>query len=142
MNLREKLDALGIRLPAPAAPAGAYVPAKRIGNLIYVSGQVPLKDGKPIAMGQVPNRCSIEDAKKAARQCAINALAAVSALPGGLDQLVGVARVGAFVSSDVGFTQQPAVANGASEVLIEIFGDAGRHARAATGTNVLPLDTA
>ena len=113
-----------------------------MGNLVYVSGQVPLKDGKPIALGQVPGRCSIEDAKAAARQCVINALAAISALPGGVDQIVGVARVGAFISSDLGFTQQPAVANGASELLIEIFGDSGRHARAAIGTNVLPLDTA
>jgi len=142
MNIRQKLESLGIQLPPPATPAGAYVPAKRVGNLVYVSGQVPVKDGKPIAMGQVPSRCSIEDAKKAARQCVINALAAVNTLPGGVDQLVGVARVGAFVSSDVGFSQQPAVANGASELLIEIFGDAGRHARAAIGTNVLPLDTA
>ena len=142
MNVREKLDQLGINLPPPPKPAGAYVPAKRVGNLVYVSGQVPLKDGKPIALGQVPSRCSIEDAKAAARQCVINALAAVSALPGGVDQIVGVARVGAFISSDLGFTQQPAVANGASELLIEIFGDSGRHARAAIGTNVLPLDTA
>jgi enamine deaminase RidA (YjgF/YER057c/UK114 family) len=142
MNVREKLEQLGIKLPPPATPAGAYVPAKRVGKLIYVSGQVPLKDGKPMATGQVPSRCSIDDAKKAARQCVINALAAVNTLPGGADQIVGVARVGAFVSSDPGFTQQPAVANGASELLIEIFGDAGRHARAAIGTNVLPLDTA
>jgi len=88
----------------------------------------------------VPSKCSIEQAKLAARQCVINALAAANSLPGGIDQITGVARVGAFVSSDATFTQQPQVANGASELLNEIFGDAGKHVRAAVGVNVLPLD--
>src|SRR5262245_5575116 len=104
---------MGVLLPTPTAAVGAYVPAKRVGNLIYVSGQIPMKEGKLIAVGQVPSRCSPEAAKAAARQCAINGLAAVSALPGGLEQVVGVARVGAFVSCDANFTQHPAVANGA-----------------------------
>ena len=142
MSIESKLKSLGIALPSVPGPFGAYVPAKRGGGLVFVAGQLPMKEGKLLVNGPVPSRCSIDDAKAAARQCVINALAAVSALPGGLDQLVGVARVGAFVSSDVGFSQQPAVANGASELLIEIFGDAGKHARAAIGTNVLPLDTA
>jgi enamine deaminase RidA (YjgF/YER057c/UK114 family) len=131
---------LKIDLPPLAGPFGAYVPAKRVGNLIFVSGQLPMKDGKLIASGQVPSKCSIEAAKLAARQCVINALAAVATLPGGIDQLIGVVRVGAFVSSDSTFTQQPLIANGASELLNEIFGDAGQHVRAAVGVNVLPLD--
>jgi enamine deaminase RidA (YjgF/YER057c/UK114 family) len=113
-----------------------------VGDLIFVSGQIPMKDGKLLAVGQVPTRCSPEDAKAASRQCAINALAAVNGLPGGVDQIVGVARVGVFVSCEPSFTQQPAVGNGASELLIEVFGEAGRHARAAVGTNSLPLDAA
>lgn len=142
MRLDEKLAQLGLVLPAVPGPFGAYVPAKRVGNLIYVAGQLPMKDGKLIAAGQVPSRCSVEQAKSAARQCVINALAAVKAVEGSLDSVAGVARVGAFVSSDTGFTEQPKVANGASEFLLELFGDAGRHVRAAVGVNTLPLDAA
>src|SRR4051794_10996162 len=140
MTLREKLASLKIDLPTVSGPFGAYVPAKRVGNLIYVSGQLPMKDGKLLATGQVPSKCSIDAAKAAARQCVINALAAVNTLPGGVDQIQAVVRVGAFVSSDSNFTQQPQVANGASEMLLEIFGEAGKHVRAAVGVNTLPLD--
>jgi enamine deaminase RidA (YjgF/YER057c/UK114 family) len=142
MNLTEKLRSLNIVLPAPPQAAGAYIPAKRVGNLIYTAGQLPMKDGKLIAVGQVPSRCAIEQAKVGARQCVINALAAISALRGGIDQIAGVVRVGAFVSSDSNFTQQPQVANGASELLLEIFGEQGKHVRAAVGVNTLPLDAA
>jgi enamine deaminase RidA (YjgF/YER057c/UK114 family) len=140
MNIREKLDSLKIELPTVSGPFGAYVPAKRVGNLIYVSGQLPMRVGAMLALGQVPSRCSIESAKAAAKQCVINALAAVNTLPGGIEELTGVVRVGAFVSSDANFTQQPQVANGASEFLLELFGDAGKHVRAAVGVNTLPLD--
>ncbi len=140
MRIHEKLRTLGISLPKLAGPYGAYVPAKRVGNLIYVAGQVPMRDGKLVATGQVPSRCSLEQAREAARQCVINGLAAVESVGAGLDQVAGVARVGAFVSSDVGFIEQPKVANAASELLLEIFGDAGKHARAAVGVNTLPLD--
>jgi enamine deaminase RidA (YjgF/YER057c/UK114 family) len=140
INLESKLAEMGIDLPPVAGSFGAYIPAKRVGNLVYVAGQLPMKDGKLMATGAVPSRCSIEAAKLAARQCAINALAAVNTLPGGARQIAGVIRVGAFVSSDSAFTQQPQVANGASEFLQELFGDAGKHVRAAVGTNVLPLD--
>ncbi len=140
MSLQQKLIELKVMVPTVAGPFGAYVPAKKIGNLIHVSGQLPMKDGKLLATGQVPSKCSLESAKAAARQCVINALAAVNTLPGGVNQIVGVARVGAFVSSDIGFTQQPQVANGASEFLIELLGDAGKHVRAAVGVNTLPLD--
>lgn len=139
--IRKKLEALQIVLPSITGPFGAYVPAKAIGNLVYVSGQLPMIDGKLIAIGQVPSRCPVDIAKVAARQCVINALAAIAASGEGiLDRLYGVLRVGAFVSSDDGFTQQPAVANGASELLIELFGDDGKHVRAAVGVNTLPLD--
>jgi len=140
MNLRQKLESLKIELPKLAGPFGAYVPAKRVGNLIYVAGQIPMRDGKLIATGQVPSRCSIDLAREAARQCVINGLAAVNSLPGGIDQIAGVARVGAFISSDPSFTEQPKIANAASELLIELFGEPGRHARAAVGVNTLPLD--
>jgi enamine deaminase RidA (YjgF/YER057c/UK114 family) len=142
MSIGETLDQLKIVLPPLSGPFGAYVPAKRIGNLIYVSGQLPMKEGKLVATGQVSSRCAIESAKSAARQCVINAMAAVNSLPGALDELIGVVRVGAFVNSDPTFTQQPQVANGASEFLLELFGDPGKHVRAAVGVNTLPLDAA
>lgn len=140
MTIRQKLESLGLTIPKLAVPFGAYIPAKRVGNLIYVAGQVPFRDGKLIATGQVPSKCSFVHAREAARQCVINGLAAVDSLAGGVDQITGVVRVGAWISSDIGFTEQPKVANAASELLIEIFGESGRHARAAVGTNVLPLD--
>lgn len=142
MDLEQKLGELGISLPTPGAAVGAYVPVKRSGNWLLVSGQLPMKDGKLLATGPVPGRCSVEQAKAGAKQCVINALAAVKGHQGTLANLAGVVRVGAFVASDTGFTQQPQIANAASEFLIELFGEAGRHVRAAVGTNVLPLDAA
>lgn len=142
-NLRSRLESLGIQLPVVSGPFGAYVPAKVVGNLVYVAGQLPMKEGKLIATGQVPSRCPIDTAKAAARQCVINALASIAALgPEVFDRLSGVARAGAFISSDNNFTQQPAIANGASELLLELFGESGKHARAAVGVNTLPLDAA
>jgi enamine deaminase RidA (YjgF/YER057c/UK114 family) len=141
-TLTGRLATLGLTVPTVPGPFGAYVPARRVGNLVYVAGQLPMKDGKLLAAGQVPSRCSIEAAKAAARQCVVNALAAVRTVEDDLDRLAGVVRVGAFVSSDATFTEQPKVANGASEFLLELFGDAGKHARAAVGVNTLPLDAA
>ena len=138
--LSDKLKSLGLELPAISGPFGAYIPVKRSGNLLYVAGQLPMKDGKLLASGQVPSRCSIEQARLAARQCVINALGAVKAIEGSIDILTGCLRVGAFISSDPNFTQQPQVANGASELLLELFGEAGKHVRAAVGVNTLPLD--
>ncbi len=140
MSLTDQLRSANIVLPPVNGPFGAYVPAKRVGNLIYVAGQLPMKDGALMATGQVPSRRSVDEAIAAARQCAINALAAVQMLEGGVDQIVGVARVGVFVSSDAAFIDQPRVANGASEFFMEILGDAGKHARAAVGVNTLPRD--
>src|SRR5215203_2577370 len=142
MPLTDQLRAANITLPPVSGPFGAYVPVKRVGNLIYVAGQLPMKDGKLLATGQVPSRCSVEQAKLAARQCVINALGAIQSVEGSIAHLTGVLRVGAFVSSDTSFTQQPQVANGASELLLELFGDTGKHVRAAVGVNTLPLDAA
>ena len=142
MSLHEKLKSLGVHLPPVSGPFGAYVPARRVGNLIYVAGQLPMKDGKLMATGQVPSRCSLEDARAAARQCAVNAIAAVQMVAGGVDAIAGVVRVGAFVNSDATFTEQPKVADAASEFFKQVFGDAGQHARAAVGVNTLPRDAA
>ena len=141
-NIAQRLTALGITLPPVSGPFGAYVPARRAGNLIYVAGQLPMKDGQLLATGQVPSKCSVDQAKAAARQCVINGLAAVNSLgPGTVDTLTGVVRVGAFVSSDPTFTAQPQIVDAASELLLEIFGKpAGQHARVSVGVNTLPRD--
>jgi enamine deaminase RidA (YjgF/YER057c/UK114 family) len=140
MSLSEKLGDLQITLPPISGPFGAYVPVKRVGNLIFVAGQLPMKDGKLIAKGSVPSTCGIDDAKAGARQCVINALSAVQGVLGDVNVITGVARVGVFVASDQSFTEQPKVANGASELLVELLGDAGKHVRVAVGAIALPLD--
>jgi enamine deaminase RidA (YjgF/YER057c/UK114 family) len=138
MGWGDKLKELGIELPAVPAPAGAYVPAVRTGNLVYTAGQVPFVDGTIAATGKVGQEISPEEAKGHARTCALNALAAVHDLVG-VDAITRVVKVVGFVASAEGFTGQPAVINGASELLGEIFGDAGRHARSAVGVAELPL---
>jgi enamine deaminase RidA (YjgF/YER057c/UK114 family) len=140
MDLHAKLASLNLRLPAAPKPVAAYVPAVRSGNLIYVSGQLPMSEGKLIATGPVPSAAPLEQAQQAARQCVLNALAVVDAQLGGdWRRFVRIVRLGAFVASDNGFTEQPKVANGASELLGAVFGLVGQHARAAVGVNVLPL---
>lgn len=141
MSVSARLTELGIQLPAVAAPVAAYVPAVVHGGLVYTSGQLPFTDGQLPATGKLGAGIDPEDAKGYARTCALNALAAAADAAGGVDNIAGVLRVGGFVASDPSFTGQPGVVNGASEVLGEIFGDAGRHARAAVGVPVLPLDT-
>ncbi|HEY8372712.1 MAG TPA: RidA family protein [Pseudonocardiaceae bacterium] len=135
----QRLAELGIQLPPVAAPVAAYVPAVRTGSLVFTSGQVPMVDGVLAATGKVGAEVSPEAAKEHARTCALNALAAVDALVG-LDSVVRVVKVVGFVASAEGFTGQPVVLNGASELLVELFGDAGRHARSAVGVAELPLD--
>ena len=140
-DIADRLSELGITLPVSPKPVAAYVPWVRSGNLIYISGQLPFVDGALTVTGPVPSGVSIEDAAAAARMCAINALAVVNdALDGDLSKVRRVVRLGAFVQSDDRFGAQPTVANGASELMLEVFGDAGRHARAAVGVNALPLD--
>jgi enamine deaminase RidA (YjgF/YER057c/UK114 family) len=138
-----RFASLGLSLPTPPKAVAAYVPSCRTGNLLYVSGQLPFDAGKLLATGAVPSAVSTEAAKAAARQCGLNALAIIAdALGGGasgLDRVVRVVRLGVFVCSDAGFFQQPQVANGASELMEQVFGEAGRHARAAVGSIALPL---
>lgn len=138
MTASTRLGELGITLPAVAAPAGSYVPAVRTGGLVYTAGQIPLVEGKVAATGKVGAEVTAEDAAKLARICALNALAAIDALVG-VDSVVRVVKVVGFVASAEGFTGQPAVLNGASDLLAEVFGDAGRHARSAVGVAELPL---
>ncbi|MCH2162149.1 MAG: RidA family protein [Phycisphaerales bacterium] len=140
-DLENRLSQLGIELPEPPAPVAAYVPWVRTGNLVLVSGQVPFVNGELIAKGPVPSAVSLEEAGHAARMCAVNGLAVLrAALNGDLQRLRRVVRLGAFVQCDDRFEGQPGVANGASELMVELLGDAGRHARAAVGVNALPLD--
>jgi enamine deaminase RidA (YjgF/YER057c/UK114 family) len=144
MSVSERLADLGIDLPAVVPPVAAYVPAKAHGDLVYTAGQLPMVSGALPATGKVgegPGLVSAVDAQSFARQCALNAVAAAAAAVGGVDRLTGVVKVVGFVASVPDFTGQPGVVNGASEVLGEIFGEAGRHARSAVGVTVLPLDS-
>jgi enamine deaminase RidA (YjgF/YER057c/UK114 family) len=134
-----RLAALGLRLPPVPSPAGSYVPATRTGNLVFTAGQVPLQDGALLHTGKVGDDVSPEEARDCARLCALNALAAAAAQAGGLDAIVRVVKVTGFVASAPGFKDQPAVLNGASGLLREIFGEAGLHARSAVGVAELPL---
>ena len=140
MDIKSKLAAMNLELPTPPKPVAAYVPALRSGNQLYISGQLPMRNGELIAVGPVPSTVSEDVAKEAAQQCALNALAIIDDhLGGDWSRFERVVRVGGFVASDDDFTGQPGVINGASELLGELLGDAGRHARAAVGVNTLPL---
>lgn len=144
MTISERLAELGIELPAVAAPVAAYIPAIADGHLIYTSGQLPMVSGALPATGKVGDGHGLvpaADAKAYARQSALNALAAAAAVAGGVDNVTGVLKVTGFVASVPEFTGQPGVINGASDVLGEIFGEAGTHARSAVGVPVLPLDS-
>lgn len=139
MSVRDRLAELGLELPPVVAPVAAYVPAVRTGNLVYTSGQLPMVNGELSATGKVGDAVSPDDAKAAARICALNALAAVDALVG-IDSVTRIVKVVGFVASAPGFTGQPGVVNGASLLFGEVFGDAGQHARSAVGVAELPLD--
>jgi enamine deaminase RidA (YjgF/YER057c/UK114 family) len=136
----DRLTELGLTLPEVAKPAGAYVPAIISGNLVFTAGQLPSLAGALPATGKVGAEVSAEDAKRYARTCVLNGLAAAKGVLGSLDRIQKVVKVVGFVSSDPAFTGQPGVINGASELLGEIFGEAGSHARSAVGVAVLPLD--
>ena len=137
----ERLAALGLSLPPVATPVAAYVPAVRTGNYVYVSGQLPIVDGKLQATGKVGASVGTEEAAALARICALNGLAAAAGAAGGLDAITRIVKVTCFVASAPSFTGQAQVANGASEFLIQVLGDAGKHARSAIGMAVLPLDS-
>ncbi|HTN13589.1 MAG TPA: RidA family protein [Sphingomonadaceae bacterium] len=141
MSIEAKLAELGIILPEPAAPVAAYVPVVVAGGLAHVSGQLPFVDGK-LVTGRLGEDVSLEDGTAAARACGLMLLAQIKAALGALDKVERVVKLGAFVNSAGSFTDQPKVANGASELMVEVFGDAGRHARSAVGVPVLPLGAA
>lgn len=138
MTVSQRLTELGIELPEVVAPLAAYVPATRTGNLVYTAGQLPIQNGELVATGKVGAEVSPEQASELARLCGLNALAAVHALVG-IDSVVKVVKVVGFVASAPGFTGQPGVLNGASDLIGEIFGTAGHHARSAVGVAELPL---
>ena len=136
-----RLAALGLALPSVPAPLAAYVSAVRTGQYVYTAGQLPMVDGKLLMTGKVGAQVSTAEAAALARTATLNALAAVASVTGGLSTVVRVVKVTGFVASDPSFTSQPQVVNGASELLLEVFGEAGRHARSAVGTAALPFDS-
>ena len=139
MSASARLAELGVDLPVAVKPLGSYVPAVRSGNLVYISGQLPMQDGKLMQAGKVGVDVTAEQGKELARVCALNALAAVHSLVG-IDSVTQVVKVVGFVASGPGFNGQPDVVNGASDLLADVFGDSGVHARSAVGVAELPLD--
>ncbi|MGB0715026.1 MAG: RidA family protein [Phycisphaerae bacterium] len=142
MKPSERLKAIGKELPAMAAPVGSYVPAVRTGNLVMTSGQLPIRDGELVCKGKVGSDVSLEEAQAAAALAGMNALAAAASVAGAVDRIARIVRVCVFVTSAPGFTDQPKVANGASDLYAEIFEAAGRHCRSAVGVAELPLNAA
>lgn len=140
--IEERLAELGIILPPAPQPVASYIPVKVVGDLAWVAGQIPMKDGAVTVAGKVGGEVTIDDANAGARRCALQALAALQAALGTLDRVKGIVKLDVFVASATGFTDHPKVANGASDLLVEVFGDEGRHARAAVGVPELPLGAA
>ncbi len=147
MSPEEKLAELGITLPTPPKPVAAYIPFVRTGNLVFIAGQIPMKDGALRYRGtlyfngtlEIPDNITMGEAKEAAKICILNAMAVLKEATGSLNKVRRCVRLGVFVACDSKFTDHPAIANGASEFVVEVFGDAGRHARAAVGSSSLPL---
>ena len=140
--IEERLAELGIILPPAPQPVASYIPVKVVGDLAWVAGQIPMQDGAVTVAGKVGGEVTIDDANAGARRCALQALAALQAVLGTLDRVKGIVKLDVFVASATGFTDHPKVANGASDLLVEVFGDEGRHARAAVGVPELPLGAA
>ena len=138
--IEEKIKSIGIKLPNPPSPAGSYIPVVRSGNLLYVSGQIPMEDGKVVFTGKVSD-ANIETAQKSARICAINILAQIKKELGDLEKISRIVRLSGFVNSGPEFTQQPKVINAASDLFYEIFGECGKHSRIAVGVSSLPLNS-
>jgi len=139
MTLEENLQRLGLTRPPPPPPVGSYVPAVRTGNLVFVSGQLPMREGELMATGKVGAEVSMEQARECARQAALNALAVAANAAGGLGAITRIVRLTGHVASAPGFTDQAKVMNAASDLMADIFGEAGRHSRAALGAAELPL---
>ncbi|MDP6777939.1 MAG: RidA family protein [Candidatus Latescibacteria bacterium] len=142
MSAEQRLIQMGLTLPEPPQPAGAYVRARRSGDIIYVAGQIPTVDGEVRYSGKVGADLTLEEGYEAAKLCGLNALAVLRAEAGSLNNIAQLVRVAGFVCSADGFTDQPKVINGASELFAEVLGEAGRHARVAVGVNELPLGSA
>jgi len=140
VKIEKKLEEMGIVLPEPRQSAALLLPVKQMGNTLYVSGQLPMKDGELVYKGKVSEKCTIEEGQEAARLCAINAIGAIKNYLGDLDKVKNIVKLLIFVNSSDGFIDQPAVGNGASQVFIDVFGEAGRHARSAVGVYQLPRD--
>jgi enamine deaminase RidA (YjgF/YER057c/UK114 family) len=141
-NIENKIKELGLQLPEPPKPLAAYIPAKQVGNLVFTAGQLPMVNGEIILKGLLGQDVEIDPAYNAAKICTLNALSSIKGVIGDLDKIKQVVRVVGYVASVPTFTQQPAVVNGASELLLEIFGENGKHARSAVGMAVLPLNAA
>ncbi|MEC9033070.1 MAG: RidA family protein [Thermoproteota archaeon] len=139
--IEDKLRELSIDLPTPPNPAGSYIPVVTTGNLAFVSGQIPMKEGKVVFEGKVPNEQSLDAARDAAKICIINGLAQLKANLGSLDKITKFVRISGFVNSNPEFTEQPKVINAASDLLVEIFGDMAKHSRIAVGVASLPLNS-
>ena len=140
--IEEKINQMGIEIPEAAKPLAAYIPALKVGNLIMTSGQVPVSNGVIKFQGKLGKDLSEEEGKEAAKLCAINCLSAIKSVIGSLDKIKRIVKLTVFVNSTSGFTAQPIVANGASEFIVEVFGDIGKHVRSAVGVNELPLNSA
>ena len=139
--IEDKLRELSIDLPTPPNPAGSYIPVVTTGNIAFVSGQIPMKEGKVVFEGKVPNEQSLDAARDAAKICIINCLAQLKANLGSLDKITKFVRISGFVNSNPEFTEQPKVINAASDLLVEIFGDMAKHSRIAVGVASLPLNS-
>ncbi|WP_268543225.1 RidA family protein [Candidatus Nitrosotenuis cloacae] len=139
--IEQKLKELGITLPVPPKPAGSYIPVVRSGNLAFVSGQIPMQDGKVVFTGKVPTERTVDEARQAAKLCAVNILAQLKANIGSLDKVSKIVRVSGFVNSAQDFTEHPKIINAASDLFFEIFGENGKHSRIAVGVSSLPLNS-
>ena len=140
MITEKRIEELGIELPLASPPGAMYIPVKQLGNALFVAGQVPFVDGKLLVSGKVGETVSMEQAEEAARRCIINLMAALKDYLGDLDKVKNITKIQVFVNSKTGFMQQHLVANAASQLLYDVFGEKGRHARTAVGTNQLPMD--
>ena len=139
--IEDKLMELGITIPTPPSPAGSYIPVVTTGNLAFVSGQIPMKEGKIVFEGKVPEKQSVDSAKEAAKICIINGLAQLKANLGSLDKITKFVRISGFVNSNPDFTEHPKIINAASDLLVEVFGDIAKHSRIAVGVASLPLNS-
>ena len=139
--IEERLKELGIEIPTPPSPAGSYIPVVTTGNLAFVSGQIPMKEGKVIFEGKVPENQSVDSAREAAKICIINGLAQLKINLGSLDKITKFVRISGFVNSSPDFAEQPKVINAASDLLVEVFGDMAKHSRIAVGVANLPLNS-